>query len=407
MRKLLALLGMVSILASCGEDSGSNATDGGSARGKSSAVSTSSDDVSGGNGAQSSSGGVRSSSGEGVAAKSSGGASSADVAVSSSRALQSSSSARSSSSKAKSSSSSGACVSERREDGSISYLAKCCDGDTAIYTSPNSNLTYYYTCRNSHWSEDSIGGLPPPPVEYPNMDDQFKNRNLSLYDLFTDPRDGRTYRTITIRHHQSGTDSSLDDVYTFFAENLNYGKQILSTDTVFDDGEVEKLCYNDDPWYCENGFGGLYSWSEAMGFPKKYDSVAVDKNMLELNAWAEVQGICPDGWHITNENEWGFIRHSDDTYAMQSKAAWKDAGSSNNRSGISVLPSGTYSFGNFYYGWGDEMEIAKFWHPNIYRGDVEEKYGLPCVVEVSTFYENCYTALQTYYMSLRCTKNEE
>ena len=53
---------------------------------------------------------------------------------------------------------------------------------------------------------------------------------------------------------------------------------IPSGTTKFDDKVTEKLCYVDDEWFCDNHFGGLYSWAEAMNLPKVCDSVAVDSN---------------------------------------------------------------------------------------------------------------------------------
>ncbi|MFA6735253.1 MAG: FISUMP domain-containing protein, partial [Sphaerochaetaceae bacterium] len=90
------------------------------------------------------------------------------------------------------------------------------------------------------------------------MDNAF-NKALS-YGEFTDPRDGQKYRTIVIGYYQ----------YEYFAENLNYGRQITGGTEQTDS---TKYCYGDDPWYCKNHYGGLYRWSTAMGFPAACDSV--------------------------------------------------------------------------------------------------------------------------------------
>ena len=80
------------------------------------------------------------------------------------------------------------------------------------------------------------------------------------YGAFKDPRDGQEYKTVVIK--------SKYEQFEIFAQNLNYGTQIKLETTEFDDNKVEKYCYDDDPWYCENYFGGMYSWSEAMGLPR-------------------------------------------------------------------------------------------------------------------------------------------
>ena len=43
---------------------------------------------------------------------------------------------------------------------------------------------------------------------------------------------------------------------------------------------VEKVCYNDDEWYCDNGFGGMYTWSEAMNIPQKNTTQLLLKNWI-------------------------------------------------------------------------------------------------------------------------------
>ena len=115
-----------------------------------------------------------------------------------------------------------------------------------------------------------------PRSSYIDMDSLY-NSTLS-YGEFKDPRDGQTYKTIV---EKPGWVSVPE--FEAFAQNLNYGVQIKLDATEFDDSKVEKYCYDDDPWYCDNGYGGLYSWSEAMGLPKACDSV-----------WTGTTPACPD-----------------------------------------------------------------------------------------------------------------
>ena len=110
---------------------------------------------------------------------------------------------------------------------------------------------------------------------YYDMSKQY-NENVK-YGEFTDPRDGKVYRTITYE------DKPVKATYVIMASNLNYGEMVPVDSATNADGVVEKFCYNDDPWYCDNGFGGLYSWSEAMGVHRACDT-------LFLGASAD----CPD-----------------------------------------------------------------------------------------------------------------
>ena len=163
----------------------------------------------------------------------------------------------------------------------------------------------YEICRDGEWVEMGSSSSTTEESRHYVMDSLF-NENLS-YGLFKDERDNQSYKTIEI-----GTDWKIE----VFAQNLNYGKQIKLNESKFDDKAVEKYCYNDDSWFCENGFGGLYTWSEAMGLPHACDSVqtgstdacphALVLGIESPSVWdsVQIQGVCPKGWHVLNKSEW-------------------------------------------------------------------------------------------------------
>ena len=225
----------------------------------------------------------------------------------------------------------------------------CVDGDTSIKDGYGQRR--YRTCRNGRWETDSSARLDSldslaaieKNKEHPNMDSLFAGYNGKYFE-FEDPRDGRKYKYLKFE----GRSEDFDAFTTFYvmAENLNYGKMIPSGTTKFDDSVTEKLCYVDDEWFCDNHFGGLYTWAEAMNLPKVCDSVAVDSNdackaITEkrgsypgeeyLNIiW---QGICPDGWHIMNQREWRYANGD-----IRSKILWeKNAG--RNSDGLAIIPT--------------------------------------------------------------------
>ena len=212
----------------------------------------------------------------------------------------------SSSTDAKSSSSSSLVLFE--SSSSLSKQLRCllectddCEGETYWQGSD-----YQMICHDGKWLNlDSMERAnAPSSSSYFDMTEQF-NPDVK-YGEFTDPRDGKKYHTVTIdyKYHMRGVDS-----VTIFAENLNYGERVPGG-TV--QGKGTKYCYDDDPWYCDNGWGGLYTWSNAMGFPAVCDSfsVASEKcpNKFDLSnenenfngdvLFTQHQGICPDGWHV-------------------------------------------------------------------------------------------------------------
>lgn len=296
----------------------------------------------------------------------------------------------SSSSVVESSSSEGCPFNGRNEDGSANLTVNCCNGDTAIVI--EGGFTVYYSCRDNFWFMDSVPELDTikPYVPHPDMEKQFASK--IDYETFVDDRDGQEYKIVTIT-----IDNGLAKTRTFFAENLNYGKQILANAAEFSDSLVEKVCYNDDEWFCDNGFGGLYSWSEAMNLPKKYDTIAVEKlDTTYFNGNHYIQGICPKGWHVMDENEWRLIGGGP---LVNSRAVW-EGGDYNDYYGFSLLPAGYSVVGKFVlYG-----ERACVWQPSSHK-----KNGTKEKATASFLYDDGIEwdmGIDRYaYLSVRCTKD--
>ena len=236
----------------------------------------------------------------------------------------------------------------------------CDDGDTITVEAFGEYI--YETCRGGFWEADStksksvVDSLAAieKNKEHPNMDSLFAGYDGEYFE-FEDPRDGHKYKYIEF--HGYTDDIGSHATFYVMAENLNYGKMVPSGTTKFDDKVTEKLCYVDDEWFCDNHFGGLYSWAEAMNLPKVCDSVEVGSNDV-CNVFADSarseekartiiwQGICPDGWHIMNQREWTYTRGD-----LRSKILWeKYAG--NNETGLSIIPAGYFYPNDVFKGVG-------------------------------------------------------
>ena len=148
------------------------------------------------------------------------------------------------------------------------------------------------------------------------------------YETFKDSRDGKTYKAIQIGSQK------------WMAENLNLEYKV-------DGSSYGNLCNSDS---CET-YGRYYTWAAAMDSAGVYSSngmgCGVGKN---CSPTYPVRGICPEGWHLPDFDEWlvleRTIGHS--ASAMQAKGyeEWKTWKNATDSYGFSALPAGFY-FYNF------------------------------------------------------------
>ena len=117
---------------------------------------------------------------------------------------------------------------------------------------------------------------------------------------FVDARGPRTYKWTKIGR------------LIVMAENLDYGRKVAAEYDGIQPKDT-KWCPEDDAAMC-NVYGGYYQWTNAMGLP---DSCATssckdewkfaDDSVYAASPYYWEGGICPAGWHLTNEIEWNYI----------------------------------------------------------------------------------------------------
>ena len=256
---------------------------------------------------------------------------------------------------------------------SSSDSKKKCE-ENAVDVDTSGYMVFTYQCKNGEWKTIDIYEIPQATSSdaHYDMTEQFYCDGSSECECasedFTDPRDNQVYKTINV--YTKDADRNTIVAYRVFAENLNYGKQIKNGVMNSDDNAVEKYCYNDDDWYCDNGFGGLYTWSEAMGLPKACDTLYVDSSAAckdafvppggrseKLGFYVQRQGVCPEGWHVMNGREW--LHLNDASYrVLNSPVIWHGW---NNR-GFSALPVGYLRNGEYvdFGGWAFFHEPEEF-----------------------------------------------
>ncbi|MDR2579197.1 MAG: fibrobacter succinogenes major paralogous domain-containing protein [Chitinispirillales bacterium] len=176
---------------------------------------------------------------------------------------------------------------------------------------------------------------------------------------FTDPRDGKTYRTVRIGN------------LTWMAENLNF--------------EIgESVCYENDESNCQK-YGRLYDWETAME-------------------------ACPAGWRLPSEEDWdSLVLITGGQRAgtkLKSKTGWNYnnrnniSGNGTNDFGFSALPGGIGNSDSFAYAgylgyWWSATEffgagLAWRWRMYYDRKDVPRSLNI-----------------KTYLFSLRCVEDSK
>jgi len=151
------------------------------------------------------------------------------------------------------------------------------------------------------------------------------NTNVTLWAMWSQNLSygGMSYKTVRIGNQ------------TWMAENLNY-------DIPNDNSDV---CYDDD-CYNYSKYGRLYDWVRAMGGSEKLSNM---KNSVNI------QGICPVGWHLPNDEEWATLANNiandfgDPNIVggkLKSETGWYDNGNGTDAYGFSALPGGSWDAGN-------------------------------------------------------------
>ena len=187
---------------------------------------------------------------------------------------------------------------------------------------------------------------------------------------FTDPRDGREYRTVGI----------WDQVW--MGENLNYTDSVATPDL-----EGKRWCYDDEQEQCDT-YGSLYS--------------------CEIS-----KSVCPAGWHLPTESDWqdllNFMTRMgvDLDKGLRAKSGWYNyTGHSNNGTdvfGFTALPGGIMYEANSY---GNATREAWFWY--VQDCSLNEYEALYLSSEETNFVSSSISGGKiTDAYSVRCIKDAE
>jgi len=200
---------------------------------------------------------------------------------------------------------------------------------------------------------------------------------------------GETYETVVIGNQ------------TWMARNLNYNA----------DGSK---CYGNDPAYCAK-YGRLYNWATAMALDPSCNSTSCKS---QISDWHK--GICPDGWHLPDENEMWSLRNLDYSgQKLKATSGWNNLpffddpypspdrfGNGTDNYGFSALPGGQGLSDGFFFNAGYE---TSWWgaYESQYSGSMAGKCGIyagDATVQMYSYV--CSNELKEYLLlSVRCLKN--
>ncbi|MEZ5106155.1 MAG: FISUMP domain-containing protein [Draconibacterium sp.] len=159
-----------------------------------------------------------------------------------------------------------------------------------------------------------------------------KDNSGCLFDLFTDPRDGKTYRTVKIGNQ------------TWFAENLAYLPSIFPAQ----DGS-----YTQPRYY-------IYDYNGTdVTIAKQQSNYAI---YGVLYNWPAASISCPSGWHLPSDDEWKQLemtlgmtheqadklgyRGTDQGDQLKANYGWRNNGNGTNSSCFTAMPGGFCFPGN-------------------------------------------------------------
>ncbi|GBU23380.1 hypothetical protein R80B4_03297 [Fibrobacteres bacterium R8-0-B4] len=191
---------------------------------------------------------------------------------------------------------------------------------TATFDDPNSENTTVTLASNetmtiiANFRQGGGGTVTPPPVVTPP--------DGGGDSTFTDGRDGKTYKKVTIGSQ------------TWMAENLNYDTRDW----------VGSWCYGDHPNNCAK-YGRLYDWATAMDIDEYYNEEDWGGSNVKH------RGVCPAGWYLPTIYEWEtLVAMAGGRYIAGGKLkatnGWRfgdKIGNGTDDFGFSALPGGQYN----------------------------------------------------------------
>jgi len=206
------------------------------------------------------------------------------------------------------------------------------------------------------------------------------NSSPVVSGTMTDPRDGQSYKTVTI-----GTQ-------TWMAENLNYADSAAMPNL-----KGNSWCYENSADSCAK-YGRLYTWTGAMNIAGSYQSASATAVIS-----APQQGACPAGWHVPTYAEWTTLETAvggEDVAGtkLKSTSGWSSSGNGRDAYGFSALPAGYRSYDGSFFSVGDD---ASFWSATEY--DTDYAYSRDLDYDFANMFADSHSKIRAF--SVRCVQD--
>jgi uncharacterized protein (TIGR02145 family) len=235
-----------------------------------------------------------------------------------------------------------------------------------------------------HTADES--GILDSPVESKDYQFQFAT-NIPCPEMDSVYYDGKFYHTIQIFSQ------------CWMVENLDAGTMIPGSQMQSDNGVIEKYCYANNINNC-NEKGGLYIWDELMQYNTQ-----------------NIQGICPEGWHVPDDEEWKilegvadsqfgighstwnntFFRGTDVGKNLKSTSGWSSNGNGTDLYGFAAVAPGYWWQNGFF----ENTNFGIYWTSTLSNESLPLYRGLR--MDMSSMARMTYDGVVA--QSVRCLKN--
>ncbi|MBO6135914.1 MAG: hypothetical protein J6P30_04915 [Fibrobacter sp.] len=237
------------------------------------------------------------------------------------------------------------------------------DHDQIEYVNPA-----YFLCDGHSWKFTTKGHLDSLKMPIPHGSGTMK-----------DPRDGREYKTVSFEFNGK--------TYEWMAEDLMYSVSAVKHSRR---GGVDVAP------------AGIYNWTTAMGLSESYMSRPIKDGLID----SLHQGICPDGWHISNSLDWealityvgGVNNLLNESWRTDSETASdKDlVGVFYNRFDFNLYPMDSKYLDLYYHTYTHKSFIGDIWAERSMWWDYYEEHKDTEDVEWIPEYVNSYANYRIY-----------